>query len=216
MEIHFLQPNERVILQTSVQQYLRDLVNSEMFWQDFCRNVRVTSLVKSELNERVPRHVRDEVPRHVKDYLSHNLDTLVSREIMRSLPGIVANNYQMQKLLEEHANSMKAEIQRIARQEVDKIVNEEQYHVINQRYFEAFNSRAGQHLSAFENRGNRAVEALRERYDRDLSHLKADLKMLSDCGQKVKEFEDQVWWLQATIFALSAAVLGGFVTVLSR
>lgn len=211
MEIHFLQPDERLILQTSVKDYVRNIVNSEMFWQDLCRNMRINNLISSELNEKIPHQVRqnvnEQVPRQVRDYLNHRLDNLVSRELMKQLPGVVSNNYQMQKLLDNHANEMKNYLQGIVREEVDKIVNEDQYHIINQRYFNAFNDKGAQRLAAFDRLGNQKITNLEDRYEKDMGNLETELNQISTIRDKLTELSDQIWWIKASAGTICSSLI---------
>lgn len=213
MEIHFLQPNERLILQTSVKDYVRHIVNSEMFWQDLFRNVQITNLISQELNNNVPRYVADHVPRQVKNYLDIQLESLVLKGVLHQLPSVVANNYQMQQILRDHATQMKTYLQSVAREEVDKIVNEDKYHIINARYFAALDARGRERLNKFEGDGNDLMRKLQNKYDSDFKQLQSELSHLSELKREIENLNNQIWWLKVAIGVLT---IGGMITIFSK
>src|SRR5205814_532263 len=72
----------------------------------------------------IDNYSNSKVPNLVKDYLNQNLSYLVQQEIKNYVPVYLANNEQMQSIMNAHKNQLEARLSIVVNDCVKNIVND--------------------------------------------------------------------------------------------
>lgn len=184
--------------------YVRQAINDEFFWRQLLDSHRVNTQISSYLANNIPSEVRK--------HLDYVLPGLISKEILTQLPVVVSNNFQMQKILEEHQSDLEQALEEAARLILNRVVNDPQYHEVNQAYFEAFKARGQKQIHEFNQQAQDLIEELKTNCQRELQELKAGLDNLTQYQERTANLERQITRIQYTLYGVGvlSIVLVGY------
>lgn len=158
--------------------YVRDAVNTQMFWNNFWEHNRIESRVDNHLLSKVPGMVRE----NVTSNLDSKLAGLIATELAKQLPTYLNQNVQMRQILEDHAKLLNQNLETIAHDHLLKIVNEDNYHLVNKAYFDAFEARTKAAISEFDKHANSAIDMF------DRNGRNAITEMNRNCNETLSNF----------------------------
>lgn len=128
-------------------------------------------LIPTEVNTHLDKNLNSMVQKHGENYLRLNLALMVLEQIKKELPTVMANDYYMNQVLTNHASALNAQLEITARAYLAAVTDEDQYHLINEQYFNSFDARATTHISTFEDKGNRAIGAIKSEASNVLKNI---------------------------------------------
>lgn len=124
------------VQQTNFRQAVTDIVNSEMFWRNFAQS----SEMQRELNKiptTVHNTIQTEMATNIKPQVESLTKSLIVSEIIRQLPGIIAQNNQFTNLFNDHKMALDNKLHAAVTKILDDIVGDPNYHTVTERYLNA-------------------------------------------------------------------------------
>lgn len=135
--------------------YVKNAINDEMFWRDLFQRYNITSMVDTEISNKVPNKVKKEIDKLVptqvelklNNFTSTQLPNLVVKEVNSAVPNYLNNSSQMQQILNYHSSNLNKLLQDLATETLNKVVNEDQYHITTNLHLTATQQKCDSKLS---------------------------------------------------------------------
>jgi hypothetical protein len=131
------------------KQYVRDAINSELFWRDLFDKYRIESKIDTHLSDKVPKLVRENV--------TYSLPGLVAKQLSEQLPTFLNQNVEMQRILTKHSQRLNTSLEETARRHLERIVHEDTYHEVHKAFFDAIDARADEKIRVIGQNGRDAI-----------------------------------------------------------
>ena len=170
------------------KQYVRNAINSELFWRDLFDKYRIES--------RIDTHLSDKVPKLVRDNMTYTLPGLVAKQLSEQLPTFLNQNADMQRILSEHSQRLNTSLEETARKHLERIVNEDHYHEVNQAFFNAIDARADEKIRVIGQNGRDAIIQMQRECNQSLQRFTEQVGKLDSYERRTKEVETKCSDLQ--------------------
>jgi ABC-type antimicrobial peptide transport system permease subunit len=135
------------LFKRSIEDYVKNLVNNQMFWQNIFSQMDLNSKITNKINEGLPGIKRDceEIVKNKLKLFKTEFPQIVTKEITNQLPGLMANqltsylnnNQQMINILNIHASHLEGLFYESAKKILNMLVHEEQYQMITSSHLNA-------------------------------------------------------------------------------
>lgn len=197
-EYQFKKFCETYWFRNQVEQIASNVQVTDQFWRTLFENVRIQEKVTSEISTQMPRQAQQ--------YLSAHVPNMINQGLLDYLPKFLAQNHQMQEILQKHAIVLEDQLETRSRAILKKIVEDPEYHYVNRAYFDAFDRQTNAAIKFAEKRMDSVVNTKMSAFDEQTRKIKT----LENENQGLK---NNLWW-QNVISCISIATSVGAVVYL--
>lgn len=216
--------------------HVREAINTD-YLNIFFNNLRLTQKINDQIDSKLSDYKSTNktlVQKNVNTILQSSLPDLVQKQINMTLPSIVANNYQMQKMFDKHCEDLDVNLGTVAKNIIERIASDEQYHEINKAYFNAFNLKGDKHIMNLEtkntevttkfnnivtstieslnNKGNSFIRELQDKYTNDTKEMSKYINESKDNNVRIQKLESQISYISWTLVGVSVLGVCSLVT----
>lgn len=197
---------------TDFTQYVRQAINNEMFWRELLQRYSISDMVRTELNNTVPRQVKNEAQNIIGPLVRDQLDNYtkiqipshVAKSLSEQITGFLNNHVQMNQILINHSSSLNQQLYNSATETLARVVNEEQYHQVTSAHLNAMNTRFDNYINDLQKKTESLLASYDQRFNQKLQDIQnqvnKELESLVQTNIKVKEQETKINDLQNNLF----------------
>lgn len=186
------------------KRYVKDAINDEMFWRNILQTYSVTSMVQSELNNKIPTQVQNEAAKIVSsmvqdklnNYTQFQIPAQVAKALSEQINNFLNNNAQMNQILTTHSESLNLQLYNNAMKTLHEIVNEPQYHLVTNEHIKAIKTRYDDSLRMIDADAQRRIAqneaTFKSQMDNFRQQVDRETKSLTETRIKLGQAENRI------------------------
>ena len=186
------------------KRYVRDAINDEIFWRNILKTYSVSSMVQSELNNKIPTQVQNEANKIVSsmvqdklnNYTQFQIPAQVAKALSEQINNFLNNNAQMNQILATHSETLNLQLYNNAMKTLHEIVNEPQYHLVTNEHIKAIKSKYEDSLRIMDADARRQITqneaSFRSQLEGFRHQVDSETKSLTETRVKLGQAENRI------------------------